>query len=733
MSSKKLLSIFIAVGLLTNSIVGLSQQKDPYLLAIYNDLHQSSVQEKFKRLAPIPVGVVYVQQPQEGETAMRNHFKLMKQLGYNCLKQIVTVPGWTIEEVQLIALDEGIIPWWYGEGGNVAITDSLLDVLHIPKNSTPKTIRENQTFQAFQQEVFRKRILNTITYNTQHQTPLKDRSVAYEPAMGGRGFDLTPQGKTLFKEWVRKKYVTIQALNYAWNQHHAGLQAQSDNKVFSSWADFELRYEQLDSKEYKHLQDILSFKVAHAIEEIRHTCEDFKRFDANAAFRGGGEIGLFHPLAWYGVDMEKIADLMKDYGSFYPSVHFAWHFAEVDYELLRPYYMQASLANDFFKGAWAASWESTGGPQQFSGGKGGAMFTVDGKTMKQFILSQIAAGFKGWGTWAWNVRTAGWEAGEYGLLDRNNQVTDRAIITGHIGKKANEYRDELWQARKEPLVGVLYDWENEAMWATMTAAGRDEFKYTPVKARIGVSRALINGNIPFEYVTATDLRKGLANRYKVIYLPAILALNEDLLPILKKYVAEGGRLVMDAPTAYYNQNGALFATQKGSGFEEIFGATIQDYQGSGVNQTYLLNQLSLSGFILNIELTKAKPLAFFNDKKVAISEHTFGKGSAIIMGYEASTSCTKPNNLLAEKLLQKTILGSCQPIYTCTNAIVYRLATPEADHYFIMNEGKAKNVRLTLNNTSKRIATEILSNKKINLNQAFSLSDNESMWLRVSK
>ena len=103
------------------------------------------------------------------------------------------------------------------------------------------------------------------------------------------------------------------------------------------------------------------------------------------------------------------------------------------------------------------------------------------------------------------------------------------------------------------------------------------------------------------------------------------------------------------------------------------------------------------------------------------------------MGYEASTSCTKPNNLLAEKLLQKTILGSCQPIYTCTNAIVYRLATPEADHYFIMNEGKAKNVRLTLNNTSKRIATEILSNKKINLNQAFSLADNESMWLRVSK
>ncbi|MDQ2945075.1 MAG: hypothetical protein M3Y27_03900 [Acidobacteriota bacterium] len=37
-------------------------------------------------------------------------------------------------------------------------------------------------------------------------------------------------------------------------------------------------------------------------------------------------------------------------GSFYPSIHFAWHFGEVNYEVARTIYMQSSLSADLFKG-----------------------------------------------------------------------------------------------------------------------------------------------------------------------------------------------------------------------------------------------------------------------------------------------------------------------------------------------------------------------------------------------
>ncbi len=85
--------------------------------------------------------------------------------------------------------------------------------------------------------------------------------------------------------------------------------------------------------------------------------------------------------------------------------------------------MQASMAVDIFKGGWAAPWESTGGPQQLDGGKGGAGFTVDEATMTQLMLNYLAAGFKGFGLWCWSARSAG----------RQN---DRGVLLAFYGRNS---------------------------------------------------------------------------------------------------------------------------------------------------------------------------------------------------------------------------------------------------------------------------------------------------------
>ncbi|MBC8152702.1 MAG: beta-galactosidase trimerization domain-containing protein, partial [Bacteroidetes bacterium] len=481
-----------------------------------------------------------------------------------------------------------------------------------------------------------------------------------------------------------------------------------------------------------HLHDILNFKAEHSIETIRQTCERFRAFDSSAVFRGGGEIGLFHPLAWYGVHLERIADLMTDYGSFYPSIHFAWHYGEVDYELVRPFYMQASLANDFFKGGWAATWESTGGPQQFSGGRGGgANFTVDEGTITQFLLSQLAAGFRGWGAWTWNARTAGWEAGEYALLDRNNQVTPRAVRMGQIGQAANRYRDELWAAHKEPVVGVLYDWHNEATWATLTESGREEFRYQPMQARVGVSRALINANIPFEYVTTRDLAKGLGPRYRVLYVPAQISLSDSLLTQLTAYVNQGGRLVLDVPAGYYDEFMALLPTTAGTPFEQLTGVTIRDFQGSGVNRDYRLGVVPVSGMIASLQPTKARIVSRFTNAQPAITEHRLGKGTTVMLGYEAARSCFKPGQSAAEALLMAHMLGPNQPPYRSSDLITYRLAAPAADHYFLLNDGPAKSTRLTTGTRRYTSVVDALTDEKIDLNRPVPVEANSGRWLRA--
>ncbi|MFN4144500.1 MAG: beta-galactosidase trimerization domain-containing protein [Runella sp.] len=711
-------------------------QNDPYFTQLYDSLHDSPMQQKFRRIAPMPAGVVYVQAPNEGEREMRQHFQTMKRLGFNALKQIMPLPTWTIEQISLIALEEGIIPWWYGEGGYEEITDALLQKLGIDKSLPMSTLLQHPKMIDYQKSVLKRRIERTQAYieKSPDKKFMRVTSVAFDPEIGGRGVELTEKGEKLFLEWLKQRYQTVENLNRAWNQYHAGL-FLNEHRLLTDWDDVARNWRNITGREYNHVKDIYRFKVEHNLKRIEESAKEFNAFDPQAPYRGGGELAVFHPFAWYSVDMEGIADVLKKYGSFYPSMHFSWHYNLVKGEVTKSLYQQAALMNDFNKGGWTGGWESTGGPQQLDGEKNpgheNSYYVGEGEVM-QLYLSQLAAGFKGFGIWCWNPRTAGKEGGEYSLLDRNGQLTDRAVAIGKLGQAMQKYRFELWNAHKEPLVGVLYDWENEATWAAMSIPGREDFRFQPVKARIGISNWLIENNVPYEYVTPKDLSRGLAPRYKVIYLPAMLSIRKDLLPILKKYVEQGGRLVMDLPSGWYDEQTVLLPTGKGSDFEQLFGASIDDFQYSGTNRSQTINGNNIKGFTFNATATRAGVMARYDNGKPAIMENALGKGKAVLLGFQASLLQFDKQNTLPKPLLRQWILGTNTSPYTCSYALVYRLSSPEADHYFLLNEGAPKTVSLNLKSYKYKRFTDAISGENVNLS-TLKIEAKNGRWIRAEK
>ena len=708
-----------------------AQTKHDFLHERYDALHGAERQQQFRKIRPMPAGVVYIQHPGEGENEMREHFRLMKKLGFNSLKQIMTTPDWELEDVQLIALEEGLIPWWYGSGGWAPITDDLLKDLKIPLDADLKTVREHPKMLKHQNKVLKDRILRAKEYKQEHGALPKGSQTAYDPEVGKRGLDLTDEGKNLFAEWAKEHYQDIEKLNDAWSLHHHGL-----GKAFTSWEDFAENWEQkVSHRNYKDKIDIFRFKAEHGAGNIQKRAQAFADYDSSVPFRGGGEMGLFLPAAYMGVDMETIADVVQDYGSFYPSTHLSWHFNLTENEIVRPFYIQASIMNDFYKGGWTGGWESTGGPQQFDGEKYASdlnSYYVDGGTILQLFMSQMAAGFKGFGIWCWSIRTAGKEGGEYALLDRNNQPTDRAIRLGMMGKAMQKYRDEIWEAHKEPTVGVLLDWNNDAAWAAMSVRGRETLRDFPIEARIGAARAFMNANIPFEYVTADDLRNGLAPRYQVIYLPSVISLNKEVLEILDGYVQQGGRLVLDLPGGKFDENTAILPTGKNSLFHKVFGLTLDNYQFSGSNKTISLAGQEWTGFVADMTLDGAEAKAFYNTGKPAITEHKHGKGTSVILGLDMAHQCFKPNNTLAEQLLTTHALGEdIESPYSCEGALVYRLSAPEADHYYFINDGAAKSV-IFRSQFDYKNAVDALTGEAVDIN-AIRLEADDARWIRMEK
>ncbi|MBL8228363.1 MAG: beta-galactosidase trimerization domain-containing protein [Bryobacterales bacterium] len=721
---------------------GTTPAKDEFMHGLYDRLHDSPTQRKFRALAPMPWGVVFLPWKGITEEEMRRHFRLMKSLGFHNLKQAMPTPEWPHERVLEIALEEDVIPFWYGEAGWEEITPALLRKLGLPETLTIREARLNPKMRAYQKEVLRKQIPVMVRGEgrPRRNAPTPPGAFRHTPDPY-----LRPDDVPHFKHWLRATYKSPGEIADAWNQYEVGF---GENPV-KTWEDVDRLVETMArladnlggyGREYGRVRDVLRYKADYHTRELEERFTQFHAEYPDIPTRTGGEMGLFLPFAWRATKMEDLAETQKNVGSFYPSIHMAWHYGEVNYEVARTVYMQAAFARDLFKGGWAATWESTGGPQQLTGGKGWdypeqsttAGFTINDGVMAQLQLSYLAAGFRGCGIWTWNYRAAGFEAGDYALLNRQLRPSARAIRVGKIAQAADQYREELWAAHKEPLVGVLANWDSDAIWAAIAVRQRDHFKHYPMQARVGVCRALINGNIPFEFVTVDDLRAGLAPRYKTIYLAAQIGLSEEVLRHLLVFAKQGGRVVLDAPGGNYDDRGKVLRTEKGSTFEQIFGVEVADIQYSN-NVPRMLGARKLSGFVMELTPTTASVGERFQTREPAVTVNRCGSGEGVVLAWDATFALFKPGNDAAEEPVRRYALGARKPGYACAGAVVYRLAAPEADHYFFINDNPARQVTLETPAYRYRGLSDPVTGERLKPGAPVALEAYGARWLRFEK
>jgi beta-galactosidase len=738
---------------------------DPFLHRRIEALTDTPMQRKLRRLAPMPVGCVFLPWPGLTEDEARRHFRLMKELGFTCLKQTMPLPPeWPEERTFRVAFEEGIIPFWYAEGGYEDITPELLTRLGLPADMDIDAALAHPAMMAHQRGVIERQIARggkasaPTAYHALGADPLAKAKTAQDmtvaelrarahivPGVVGdvKGHEIHPEAVPHFVAWLKQHYGSVAALQETWNCHHVG-QASNIWSSWKTWEDVQRDFERIPTNEYRNLRDKMRFRAETFNENFIAARGRIQQIEApEVPLRSGGEMGIFLPFASRGTDMELIARTMADYGSFYPSIHLTWHFEEVAYEVVRPIYLQAALTADWARGIWSATWESSGGPSWFSGGKAPFVkwaqdktpgFTCHEGTITQMMLSYIAAGYRGFGFWTWNHRTAGWEGGEYAILDRNRQPTERARRMGAVAKAAVRLRRELWEAKKEPLVAILQDWDNEAFWAAMSVTGRETYKSEPIRARIGAGRALIDGNIPFEHCTPRDLREGLGARWAVIYLPAFISLSDELMDMLIAYAEQGGRVVLDLPSALFDGQGRVLETGPGTRFERLFGAILHEYEyARSVNIRYRLEGVDLEGFCARLSTTTARVAASYEPNgRTAVTEHTIGRGSAVILGVQAGLNCCMPGNRPMQDLLLRHVLGGHRPGYQCNGALCYRIAAPSADHYMLINDqGHAVSASLVPQIDGRW--EDAVTGEVLPAGEPIAIAAEDARWIRISR
>ncbi|OJV38427.1 MAG: hypothetical protein BGO33_06410 [Bacteroidia bacterium 43-41] len=314
------------------------------------------------------------------------------------------------------------------------------------------------------------------------------------------------------------------------------------------------------------------------------------------------------------------------------SAHASWHFGFFP----RNRYDIAISANSEIlrSGAGNIPWMMTelqGGNNIYSGNK---PICPTKEEISQWFWITIGSGSKGAIYWCLNPRASGSEAGEWAMVDFQNKPADRLVEAGRIGAVIDKNRQLFAEAR--PLnskIHVIYI--RESMWVENRLARRaSDFEARQagavMKSALSFFEAFSHMGLQpsFEELGEFDFSKSSYKGHTMV-LSNQIAIPETYDDKLRYFVRNGGQLIIDGLTGYYDEN-AICRMMNDFPLEDLFGGNISEFKFTDnlfqlqVDQEKLPSH-ALKGYIVPVT---GKSIGFEGDKTTGLTNQ-YGRGRVI--------------------------------------------------------------------------------------------------------
>jgi len=419
---------------------------------------------------------------------------------------------------------------------------------------------------------------------------------------------------------------------------------------------------------------------AYQSKGYNHFTFDQERFllDYNTWFLNwlAEEIQKYDPGRHVHVNNHAIFSLVADYdfpswrpflNSLGGSAHASWHFGYFQ----REQYALAMAADCEIirSGAGDLPWlmtEIQGGNNVYSGGN---PLCPTKEEINQWLWTIIGSGGKGGIFWCLNPRASGFEAGEWALIDFQNEPSDRlrsaASVSRIIQENENFFnqanpvtapihilyvRESLWVEQRLQRGGTYY--EGREVGGVMKSA----LSYFETINEMGISCHL-------REISEFDFSQ-LDYRGVTLILAHQVSLPSRYWQQLEDFVQCGGKLILDGLTAYYDEN-AHCIMKTGFPLAELCGASIKEFKLLGnlfeVNLTS--PDITLPGHCWQgtLRCYQATPMGFAGDE-ITACRHSFGQGEIIwipsLLGLGARLDSNTPLATFLSQEICESILSS---------------------------------------------------------------------------
>jgi beta-galactosidase len=448
-----------------------------------------------------------------------------------------------------------------------------------------------------------------------------------------------------FREWLKAKYKTLDALNAVWY------------RKFESWDQVEpprystiLSYtDYIDWRTF--IDDKLAGDLKTRVDAVRTAdkTHPITSHAANPALFTSPTDGYGEPDDW------KMAGAADAFGtSLYPKHSESVHMwtplmvsASVDFS--------RSAGRSLGKGFWI------GELQAGQGATGMRIADPVNSLDEQFWIWQVVShGASEFAVYAWYPMSSGFESNGYGLINLDGSITDRARAAGKTASIVAHHASELLNSQPAPAqVAILFNrlsymvGGSQESLSKLGNAERDSL--------LGLYKAFTETHIPIDFIHPQDVVNDRLGQYKIVFLPYPVMLSKDVGEGIARYVQNGGTAVAEARLAWNDERGFASDVIPGFGLEKVFGAKEKVIRPA--EKPEILISSSLPGLAAQTEipgeafeeslepLQGSRVLAKFKDGSAAIVENLSGKGKAILIGSFVALAYEKEHSESSKQLM----------------------------------------------------------------------------------
>lgn len=419
-----------------------------------------------------------------------------------------------------------------------------------------------------------------------------------------------------FREWLKAKYGTVEALGRVWHRYSLG-----------DWASVHPPHGNIG---YPEALDWREFCRDNALRLLRWRIDLIRKLDTRNRITAHG-TGLLNDIAW------RVPAEVQTFG-------FTWVASRHTNEP----WLHFNAADTVRSGArgkpfWHA--EATGGPlwmqpqvlnRPLEDGR-----SSDDKDVRVWSMIDMTAGASGILFTRWRPLLDGPLFGAFGPMGMDGSVTPQAEMAGKLARWANAHPD-VWKSRPvRGEVGIAFIPETldfagiqglGAGGGGRGGGGEGGGANGYTQSAQGAYQAFFDANIQADYVRLDDL-----GEYPLVYLPFPEMLTQASANKLRDYVAKGGILVSEGCPGYFGDGGRVGTTQPNLGLDELFGAreTYVQFTPDLLGKLALTvkgKQVSGQYFLQEYRLAGGQEAGRYANGRIAAVEHTFGKGKTLLIG-----------------------------------------------------------------------------------------------------